>query len=683
MSGRLLASTGVLATVSAVVSLVLVPVPVAGQAQTAAADTWTPPGTPWGDPDLQGIWDFWTLTPLERPSELAGQEVWTDEEAAALEQIAERFRVNKFLNLTFLEPAGLQLTEDRRTSLIVDPPDGTLPPLTPEAQERLTAMLAARRRPPHGPEDRNVVERCIVGETNGAPLIPGSTLAGITFNHNVQLFQTPGYVVLLNEMNHDARIVPLDGRPHVRQDIRLWLGDSRGRWEGNTLVVDTTNFNDTLPGLPVVLRRWGWRGGSETHLVESFTRVDADTITYEFTVDDPMTFTRPWSAALPMRRTEGPVFEFACHEGNYGLAGMLSGARAEEARPTIEVNAVDVVDAGAPVRLEAVAAAQDGARVERVEFLVDGAVVGVDREAPYEVTWTAAGSGRHLVTATVYDSLGKVARSAPVTAFVGIRALVARSEDAAEELPDGLMVLDNFDLGLGGRLDDVGYLRFADIRIQVVGLRFTDIQIPRGTPIQEAYLQFQAAPLQRQRAEPTDLTLHAELAGDAVAFAEVRQNLSVRTRTSAPVTWSPEPWDVTAERSVRQRTPNLAALVHEVVNRPDWREGNALVLLISGSGRRVAMAYDDRSVFSPANAWVAPRLYIELAEPSPYLSGRVGLVSVPDGSVLVDVCDLGITGHLPRVIDGRSLTFDAAQRGEFDHSVGHGPIECMVVAGIE
>ena len=612
MIGRLTASTGGLA---AVLTLgLLAPAATAGQPQTPTAETWTPPRTAWGDPDLQGIWDFRTLTPFERPSELAGQEVWTDEEAAALEQIAERFRVNKFLNITFLEPTGLQLTEDRRTSLIVDPPDGTLPPLTPEAQERLTAMLAARRRPAHGPEDRNVVERCIVGETNGAPLIPGSTLAGITFNHNVQLFQTPGYVVLLNEMNHDARIVPLDGRPHVGQDIRLWLGDSRGRWEGNTLVVDTMNFNDTLPGLPVVLRRWGWRGGSETHLVESFTRVDADTITYEFTVDDPMTFTRPWSAALPMRRTEGPVFEYACHEGNYGLAGMLSGARA---RPTIEVHAVDVVDAGAPLRLEAVAVAQDGARVERVEFLVDGAVVGVDREAPYEVTWTAGGSGRHLVTATVYDSLGKVARSAPVTAFVGIRALVARSEDAAEELPDGLMVLDNFDLGLGGRLDDVGYLRSADIRIQVVGLRFTDIQIPRGTPIQEAYLQFQAAPLQRQRAEPTDLTLYAELAGDAVAFTEVRQNLSVRTRTSASVTWSPEPWDVTGERSVRQRTPNLAALVHEVVNRPDWREGNALVLLISGSGRRVAMAYDDSaSVFSAAGAWVAPRLYIELAEPS-------------------------------------------------------------------
>ena len=297
---------------------------------------------------------------------------------------------------------------------------------------------------------------------------------------------------------------------------------------------------------------------------------------------------------------------------------MLSGARADEARPTIEVHGVDVVDAGALVRLEAEAAAQDGARVERVEFLVDGAVVSVDREAPYEVMWTAGGSGRHVVRATVHDSLGKVWQSAPVTTFVGIRALersVARSEDAAEELPGGLMVLDNSDLGLGGRADQVLGLRVADIRIQVVGLRFTDIRLPRGTPIQEAYLQFTAG---APRTEPTDLTLHAELAGDAVAFTEVRQNISLRKRTSASVNWSPEPWDVAGERSVRQRTPNLAALIQEVVNRPDWREGNALVLLISGSGRREAVVADGGgpSVFSPPRERL-DGLYIELAEPSP------------------------------------------------------------------
>ncbi len=621
MSRRLLASTGVLATVIAVLSVA--PVALAGQTQTPPAETSTPPRTPWGDPDLQGIWDFRTLTPLQRPSDFAGgQEVWTDEEAAALEQSADQRRANLF-SLTFAPAA--QLTADRRISLIVDPPDGTIPPLTPEGQERSAAGRAARRAV-HGPEDRNLVERCIVGETNGAPLIP---FRGSQYNHNVQLFQTPGYVVLLNEMNHDTRIVPLDGRPRVGQDIRLWLGDSRGRWEDNTLVVDTTNFNDRGVWYTASFGRLLGRGGSETHLVERFTRVDTDTITYEFTVDDPMTFTRPWSAVVPMKRTEGPVFEYACHEGNYSLAGTLSGARADEARPTIEVHGVDVVDAGAPVRLQAEAAAQDGARVERVEFLVDGAVVGVDREAPYEVTWTAGGRGDHLVRARVHDSLGKVARSAPVTALVGIRALgrsIARSEDAAEELPDGLMVLDNFffsennfGLGLGGRADQLRGLRVPDIRIQVVGLRFTDIRIPRGTPIQEAYVQFTAGP---PRTEPTDLTLHAELAGDAVAFTDVRQNISLRKRTSASVNWSPEPWDVAGERSVRQRTPNLAALIHEVVNRPDWREGNALVLLISGSGRREAVAYDGGpSVFAPPPPWDqpldAPRLYIELAEAHP------------------------------------------------------------------
>ena len=425
----------------------------------------------------------------------------------------------------------------------MDPPDGTPPFWTPEAQERLDAAATAWSLA-HGPEDRVLSERCIVGATHGAPLLPSI----FPENHNVQLFQTPGYVVLLIEMIHDARIIPLDGRPHVGQDIRLWLGDSRGRWEGNTLVVDTTNFNDK--GLPSAAFQYGWWPSETQHLVERFTRVDADTITYEFTVADPK-YPGPWSAAMPMKRTEGPVFEYACHEGNYGLAGMLRGTRADEVRPTIDVHAVDVVDAGAPVRLEAVAAAQDGPRVERVEFLVDGAVVGVDREAPYEVTWTAGGSGRHLVRAIVHDSLGKVARSAPVTAFVGIRALAARSEDAAEELPNGLMVLDSFELGLGRRAKQWRRLRYGDIQIQVVGLRFADIRIPRGTPIQEAYLQFTATG--PSRTEPTDLTLHAELVGDAEAFTEVRQNISLRTRTSASVSWSPEPWDVAGERSVRQR----------------------------------------------------------------------------------------------------------------------------------
>ena len=371
--------------------------------------------------------------------------------------------------------------------------------------------------------------------------------------------------------------------------------------------------------------------GANLHVVERFTRVDADTITYEFTVDDPTTFTSPWSATMPMKKTEGPLYEHACHEGNYSMAGGLGGARAEEAWPTIDVHRVDVVDAGALVPLEAEAAAHGGARVERVEFVIDGAVVGVDTEAPYEVTWTAGGTGRHIVRATVHDSLGQAAQSAPVTTFVGIRALersIARSEDEAEELPSGWMLLDNpslIGLGLGGRGSPIASRRpLQQVVGLLVGLRFADIRIPRGTPIQAAYLQFTAGP---PRTEPTDLTLHAELAGDAVAFTDVRQNISVRQRTAASVNWSPEPWEVASrwpgarvpdaayESSVRQRTPDLAALIQEVVDRPDWHDGNAVVLLISGSGQRIAWSYG--AARQELRLERAPRLYIELAEPSP------------------------------------------------------------------
>ena len=281
--------------------------PATGQARTATADRSTPHRTPWGDPDLQGIWDYRTFTPFERPDELAGKAFFaTEEEAAEFEQQTAQRRDNDPFTVqdrTIFYDRGTRLTEGRRTSLLVDPRDGRLPPLTPKARERRSAMLAAGD---HGPEDRTLYERCIVAITNGAPLVP----AVVYFNHNVQLFQTPEYVVLLNEMIHDARIVPLDRRPHVGAHIRLWMGDSRGRWEGNTLVVDTTNFNDT---------GWGFsrRGGSETHLVEHFTRVDANTLLYEFTVDDPATWTTPWSVAVHMTKTKGPIFEYACHEGNY------------------------------------------------------------------------------------------------------------------------------------------------------------------------------------------------------------------------------------------------------------------------------------------------------------------------------------------------------------------------------
>ena len=170
--------------------------------------------------------------------------------------------------------------------------------------------------PPDGPEDRNLWERCILAGNAGPPMNPS------VYNNNVQLFQTPGYVVILNEMIHDARIVPMDGRPHLPQNIQQWKGDSRGRWESDTLVVDTTNFTG----------KTSFRGsGAGMHLVERFTRVDADTLLYEYTIDDPDSFETTWSAAIPMTQTEGPMFEYACHEGNYAMVNLLAGARAQEA----------------------------------------------------------------------------------------------------------------------------------------------------------------------------------------------------------------------------------------------------------------------------------------------------------------------------------------------------------------
>jgi len=326
MSHRFLASLGVLAAVS------LAPAPVAGQTpaakskKTAAAKTWTPPRTPWGQPDLQGIWDFATITPMERPKELEGKDVLTAEEASEFEQrtLVQRnpdrrdggsqADVGRAYN-QFWWDYGSKVIGTKRTSLVVDPPDGRIPPLAPEARQRSEARAAVARLPAAGPEDRNLWERCILGGNAGPPMTPGA------YNNNVQLFQAPGYVVILNEMINDARIVPLDGRPHLAPDIRQWRGDSRGRWEDNTLVVDTTNFTNQT----------NFRGaGRNLHVVERFTRAGADTLLYEFTIDDPMTWTRPWSAAFPMTKTPGPIYEYACHEGNYGMFNILTGARADD-----------------------------------------------------------------------------------------------------------------------------------------------------------------------------------------------------------------------------------------------------------------------------------------------------------------------------------------------------------------
>ena len=310
MHQRCLTSLCVLVTAIAVLSLA----PVAGQAQTTEEDTWTPPRTPWGDPDLQGLWNNSTTTPLERPRELAGREFLTDEEVADLEQQAQA-RADRppaagdpgnYNDFWFARGNLL-----KRTSLIVDPPDGRMPALTPEGEKR-----AEWQRGADSWENRNLAERCI---TRGAPKRPGG------YNNNFLILQIPGYVAILQEMIHEVRFIPLDGRPHL--DIRQWLGESRGRWEGNTLVVETINFTDKIvsnsfnccPG-----------SGANLYLVERFTAVDAETIDYQYTVDDPTTYTKPWTAAIPMRKIPGPMYEYACHEGNYGLENILRGARAQE-----------------------------------------------------------------------------------------------------------------------------------------------------------------------------------------------------------------------------------------------------------------------------------------------------------------------------------------------------------------
>jgi hypothetical protein len=327
--------------VFAIAPALLAPAPAAGQSGSptanaaAAAEPWTPPRTADGRPDLQGVWDFRTITPLERPIELGNKAFFTDAEAANFERDENR-RQNR--DLIDPEVGGLQypaggvvpynefwydrgnkVVATKRTSLIVDPPDGRLPAMTPEGQRKAELRQEEQRDTqlghPHADswEDRPLQERCLEGLNAGPPMTPGA------YNNNFQLFQTAQYVVILNEMIHDARIVPLDGRPH--ESIRQWHGDSRGHWEGDTLVVDTTNFKreTSLPG-----------SSANMHLVERFTRTGADQLLYEFTVDDPTTWTRPWTAQIPMAKTDSPIYEYACHEGNYALGSILAGARADE-----------------------------------------------------------------------------------------------------------------------------------------------------------------------------------------------------------------------------------------------------------------------------------------------------------------------------------------------------------------
>ena len=313
-----------LTVVLAVAAIGLAAVPAAGQSV---------PRTPWGAPDLQGVWDFRTLTPMERPDELEAKNVYTEEEAAEFE---ER-RLAEIAALDEEEPADIvgnynQFWFDRgttvvltnRTSLVTDPVDGRIPPLTGAAEARRAALAKAREGTGrHVPTPGGFVEdlgsnglqlRCIMGFNSGPPMTPSA------YNNNMQVFQTEDHVVLLTEMVHDARVVPLDGRPQLPAELRQWSGSSRAHWDGDTLVVETTNF----------LRETSFlRGGStgDLHLIERLTRVAPDTLLYEVTVNDPITWTRPWSYSVPMQRNPDPIYEYACHEGNYGLYNILAGAR--------------------------------------------------------------------------------------------------------------------------------------------------------------------------------------------------------------------------------------------------------------------------------------------------------------------------------------------------------------------
>ena len=266
---------------------------------------------------LDGIWNYATMTPLERPRDLAAKPSLTAAEAADYERqtLERQSATNNTAGPDWWDP-GTRFLTNGRTSLIVDPADGRVPAQTPEAQERAAARSQARRArgPADGPEDRALNERCLNWSVAGPPMLPG------VYNNNVQIIQTRDYVVLASEMIHDARIVPMDGRAHGT--VPRWMGDSRGRWEGATLVVDTIGFTD----------KTAFRGsGEHLHLVERFTRVDAGTIEYRFTADDRSTWTRPFTVMFPMRKSAGPIYEYACHEGNArSMIGMLRGARAQE-----------------------------------------------------------------------------------------------------------------------------------------------------------------------------------------------------------------------------------------------------------------------------------------------------------------------------------------------------------------
>jgi hypothetical protein len=297
-------------------------------AMPVAAQTLAP--RPGSHPDLQGNWTNASLTPLERPEVLAGKSILSEPEASAWEKrtkdannrdrrdgAAEADVARAYNELFFDQGSHLARFDGTvRTSLILDPADGKIPSYTSEAQKRLeAARMEARRHPADGPENRSLAERCIFWATAGPPMLPGP------YNSNYEFVQTPDYVMIMSEMIHEVRVIPLDGRKHLPPNVRQWTGDSIGHWEGDTLVVDTTNFT----------AKTRFRGSDENlHIVERFRRADANTVLYRFTVDDSTTFSKPWTAEVAMTKAEGSIYEYACHEGNYALQDILAGARADE-----------------------------------------------------------------------------------------------------------------------------------------------------------------------------------------------------------------------------------------------------------------------------------------------------------------------------------------------------------------
>jgi hypothetical protein len=314
-------------------SAVVIAVPLGAQAQPAAAKTPSAQkSTPWklehladGQPDLQGLWTNITITPMERPAEFKDKPFLTEQETAEYEKrfierrdATAQVDVNGPFRQTWWD-SGTKVVKTRRSSIVIDPPDGRIPALTAAAQAAEQARRAANRRPAETSDDRPLNERCIIWPTDGPPMLSSN------YNNNYRIVQTPGYVAIYIEMVHDVRLIPLDGRPHLPPQMRSWMGDSVGHWEGDTLVVDTTNFNGKA----------SFRGSDQNlHVIERFTRSAADMLLYQFTIDDPTAFTGKWTGEVPWLTAPGPIYEYACHEGNYrSMSSMLKSARDDERAP--------------------------------------------------------------------------------------------------------------------------------------------------------------------------------------------------------------------------------------------------------------------------------------------------------------------------------------------------------------